>query len=322
MPDVTVPHARELTQHLFRHLPPGRTAIGLALGCGAASGAVALAAARLFHARQFDRIVVAGGVAVMETEGAAALLPLLRRAGLPQPRPGEIEADYMARLMRAAGVPPARLVLERASAHTGENFAFTRALVGACRSITLLNCAPTALRVVATARKYWCPSETVLTFHPVYPFGIDRHNWPAHPVIRRFVLDEHAKMADGPGSYVARGFCVPVDWAAEAARAATLPPVPRRPPVPGPRLAPAAPRRPAAPHPAAPHPGGPHTPAAHSPAVHLPAARMAPPTARRASWADAAARPSIRAEAAPSPLRRQGPDAPRRSGRGADTEGG
>lgn len=214
----------EINGHLFFEMPRMQSDVGVLFGAGGLSGEVARKGAALYHQRRFPALILTGGVSVFSPMTLMAFLVAdqyqqlkgkIRRDFLSAAR----EADHMRRVLIAEGVPEGAIICtESNSQNTGENVRNIRFYVDKFNSATLVALAPMRRRALGTMRMHWEPRELKLATEAVYPYGIGRDNWHHHPPVKAYVEAEMRKVdPNAAGNYIARGFCVEVDVAAEIA---------------------------------------------------------------------------------------------------------
>lgn len=88
---------------------------------------------------------------------------------------GKAEADHMAEIAIAAGVPEEALIIENAANNTGENYQFTKPLLderGMSNGCVIIVQKPyMERRAYATGKVWWPDSELLITSPPAESFG-------------------------------------------------------------------------------------------------------------------------------------------------------
>lgn len=225
-----------MTQELLFDLPAVKTQAGLVLGCRSVSGYVAREAVRQYHAGQFDKIVVSGGLRAFQVLPPKYYFNLMADGFGPADLLQK-EADLIRKILRQGGVPDeAVIATDDKSTNTGQNFANVAGALETVRSVNIITLPYHQRRAIGTLRRHFGPQAMTVTTTPVYVFGLTKDNW-TQSALAGVVRGEFEKMRDDPAnpktSYVAQGFCAPVDLAAERALiAAQNKPKPQRQPVP------------------------------------------------------------------------------------------
>ncbi len=122
--------------------------------------------------------------------------------------PGDTEPEtiIMKRLMIAEGIPEDIILTETEASNTGENVTFSLPIleheIGLANisSLIALGKLCTSRRYLMTLERHWPGVEKMLA--PVNWFGVPREEWHRHPVGRKRVLSEVAKIAP----YLEKGF--------------------------------------------------------------------------------------------------------------------
>lgn len=198
----------------------------LVLGYGPLSGYLADVASTLHLNGQIDRIVVSGGIPLVKTDFADALMPYAVKAGHPTPLDEkETEADYMKRILRSKGIPQEVIATERASENLSQNMMFSKPMLKNAKSIILVVGAGCTRRALDTARTQkiwpWPESDVILGTATVYPLGLNQENWMNDPFAVGYMRKEYEKLT-GPDNYYDKGFCAHADWESERRLASSL----------------------------------------------------------------------------------------------------
>ena len=173
-----------IERHHCLHHPPEAADLAIVFGNRVAVPGMAGAAVSLFRAGLVPRLLVSGGA----TPGG----------------PGT-EAEAIAALILAAGVPRAALLLETRATHTGENVTLSLPILAAAgllgaRRVVCIGLFCTGRRYAMTLHRHWpVPEKRCL---PVEYGPVRRGAWHLHDAARARVLDEVAKVP----RYLAAGF--------------------------------------------------------------------------------------------------------------------
>jgi hypothetical protein len=207
-----------INSRLLFDLPPMHSDVGLVFGQGVYSLLLVPAIAKGFQQGRYKEVIISGGVQALQTSDASLLVKFFQSAGVKQenlPCKGELEADYIARLL-----PPAlreKCTLELQGTNTGENVEFSKPLgLQDAGSITVVCAASMVARTIGTLRKHFAdPIQKPISSMPVYPPGINAQNWtaPQNKFAANSMTSEFSKLP----KYQDAGFIVPVNLEAERA---------------------------------------------------------------------------------------------------------
>lgn len=209
------------TRHLLHDidsLPALRKDMAVILGSTRATAFIVDAALRNGHTRFF----LIGGKPIAQehpsfTTYVERKLTATEQA-IADANPGQTEAEYGERLLRAAGVPAEniqRLPVDN-STNTGANMRILAAAGFASHeSIEMYALAGSALRAFMTARKEF-GRNPVLCVHNAYPRGVTAANWSSELVACAHMAGEAAKSIGDNPLYVRLGYACSVDLKNEA----------------------------------------------------------------------------------------------------------
>ena len=164
-------------------------------------------AADLYAQGYFKTIVVSGGMPMKD---------------------GRLECDVMRDVLLQRNIPASAILVEDKAANSGENAAFSRALLektfgaGAVTSVLCIGHLHAARRFLMTLEKHW--PQPVKMFSTTNCFKASRKLWYTDPVFKEAVLAEYAKIAP----YKARGFIAEIDMDQIKRQIAALPQPARR----------------------------------------------------------------------------------------------
>lgn len=225
-----------ITEELLFDLPQVKTQAALILGCRSVSGYMARAAVKQYHDGQFEQIIVSGGLRAFQVLPPKYYFNLMAD-GFGPGALAQKEAHLIRKILREGGVPDeAVIATDDKSANTGQNITNVAEALKSVRSVNIITLPYHQRRAIGTLRRHFGPEAMTATTTPVYVFGLTKDNW-AQSALAGIVRGEFEKVrddqADPKKSYVAQGFCTPVDLDAERAllRAAARP-KPQRQPVP------------------------------------------------------------------------------------------
>jgi uncharacterized SAM-binding protein YcdF (DUF218 family) len=165
-----------ITQLVFRQEAPLRADCTIVLGMTLWQNPLE-AALQLYREQAAGRLVFTGGY---------------------NPRIGRSEGEVMAEAAIARGIPPDMVLSEPRARHTGENFAFSWAIIAALpetvRSVNVVGISYHVARALITARTV-IPNSVALGYrsYPSIHFGAD--DWHLTARGRRDVLGEVAKLS-------------------------------------------------------------------------------------------------------------------------------
>ncbi|MEM1130605.1 MAG: YdcF family protein [Pseudomonadota bacterium] len=123
----------------------------------------------------------------------------------------ETEADIIADMLIAGGIPGQAILREPMARHTGENVTLSRPLIDrswgldTIRSVIGIGKICTARRYLMTLERHWPDVQKMLV--PINIHGVAREAWPDSPTLRPRVLAEHAKFAP----YLKAGYITELD---------------------------------------------------------------------------------------------------------------
>jgi hypothetical protein len=215
-----------MTDVMFPPFPQDVCAdVGVVLGAGIISLPVLLQGIELLKKKQIGHLIISGGAVINDLPETKQFIGLLKGTGLPLPKDGEKEADYMARFLKAAGIPEENYTIENTSENTGENFRNIAKLdvFQKAESVNLIGLLPTRALMTMRKEEAGLPAK-IATLTNVVPLqGITRDNWADNPISRAFVMREFAKInPTNSNNYIAQGYCKDVDLREEIWRANTF----------------------------------------------------------------------------------------------------
>ncbi|MEM7710248.1 MAG: YdcF family protein, partial [Pseudomonadota bacterium] len=181
---------RAIDRYLLVSTPLARSDLGLLFGGRRSAAARVAVATDLWHRGLLDGIIVSGG-----------------------PTGGDpvTEAETMAALLVADGVPDDQILLETRATNTGENVRFSidvlkrAGVYDRVRSVTCIGRFSTSRRYLMTLERHWPEIDkrlAVATYHDV-----DRALWHTHPDLAAEVLVEWRKLRP----YLRAGFLHDLD---------------------------------------------------------------------------------------------------------------
>ncbi len=159
-------------------------------------------AADLYAKGYFKTIVVTGGVPMKD---------------------GRLECDVMRGVLLQRSVPASAILVEGRATNTGENAAFSRALLektfgaGNVNSVLAIGHLHAARRFLMTLEKEW--PQIIKMFSTTNCFKASKNLWYTDPAFKGAVLAEYAKIAP----YKAQGFIAEIDLEKMKRRIAALP---------------------------------------------------------------------------------------------------
>ena len=217
-----------VTDIMFPDFPSDRRAdVGVVLGNGIMTLPVLIKGLEMLKTGQVRHLILTGGAVVSSFSETPVHAHVLDYLGLPQPKAGEKESDYMLRYISGQSVQKTEYTVEDEAQNTAQNFANINGLIAysSAESIALLSVLPT--RALMTMRKQEemdsIAAKTAFTVN-VFPLTfITPQNWYLRADSRQFVLEEYWKIDhQNPSNYFNRGFCVPINLQQEISRASKL----------------------------------------------------------------------------------------------------
>lgn len=212
---------------LLLYTPPAlNTELGIVLGNRIVSGYVAEKAAELYHAGQFNKVAISGGLPVFQVIPPRYLFNTVSHGVFPKGL-REKECDLIKRILIANDVKEQDIVaVDNRATNTGQNFQNLASVIQQVHSANIITVAYHQRRAISTFRRWIEDRNIVATTTPVYPFHIPKEDWIgetkkhwAKTSLRSIVWGEFDKCnPHNPKSYLHQGFCVEVDPQEEAKR--------------------------------------------------------------------------------------------------------
>jgi uncharacterized SAM-binding protein YcdF (DUF218 family) len=212
---------------LFTQNELKKTDIALVMGGRSTSGNAARKAAELYHQGAISKIMVAGGKKIFEPAVLIGLMFDFKKAVLDIQNLKDIisfksEADYMRKVLLAAGIPENDIIIgDNKETHADKIInAIKGKLQSDFNSATIVTYAPYIRRVIGTLR--FQGVEMPLETSPVNAFGLTPQNWHTSSLANIIARESRNMDPFNKSGYVGK-FCTEVDITQEEGKRAALP---------------------------------------------------------------------------------------------------